>query len=127
MSDDPGNTLANEELLERIAAANGIELFKKYSEADAAPLIGIHPQTLKQYRLAGRIQFLRIGSRSIAYFGFHIVEYLVGSMTWASQPNPPSGSATTGSGKGAVPRLVPLLVRCPVEIHTTRIAWHGRL
>jgi hypothetical protein len=96
---EPSSSTDVERLREQIAEANNIVLFRKYGELEAAEFIGIHAQTLKQHRLGGRIQYLQIGKRNVAYFGFHIIDYLIGSMTWAKNPNPSSNSETIGSGK----------------------------
>ena len=96
---EPPSSPETERLREQIAEANNIVLFRKYGEPEAAEFIGIHAQTLKQHRLGGRIQYLQIGKRHVAYFGFHIVDYLIGSMTWAESQTPSSKSETIGLAK----------------------------
>ncbi|MEO1337932.1 MAG: hypothetical protein AAFV29_19970, partial [Myxococcota bacterium] len=59
--------------------------------------LGIHPQTLKQLRLEGKIDFVRIGRRNISYLGVHIGDHIIGSIQWQSQTPESSGSATTPS------------------------------
>lgn len=96
---EPPTSPDSDRLREQIAEANNIVLFRKYDEPEAADFIGIHAQTLKQHRLGGRIQYLQIGKRHVAYFGFHIVDYLIGSMTWAKSQTPSSNSETIGLAK----------------------------
>ena len=90
-----------EALREKIAQDNDLFLYRQYDEPSAADIIGIHPQTLKTARLAGRIGFIRKGKRAIAYFGFQIADFLIESVEWPDAPqarkSPPSSSANTGS------------------------------
>ena len=84
-----------ERLRERIAEAGGLDLYGRYSEYQASLVLGMHRQTLKQLRLAGRIQATKISRRNICYFGFQIVDYLIESMSW---PSPFTKLENTGSG-----------------------------
>jgi len=70
-------TPTNDTLYASIALANGFELYRHYTEAQAAKYIGIHAATLKKLRLGRGISFIRLGKRRIAYFGVHVAEYLV--------------------------------------------------
>ncbi len=67
-------------LRERIARDSSIQLYRQYNEPSAAELLGIHPQTLKAARLEGRVGCIRLGKRSITYFGFQIVDFLIENM-----------------------------------------------
>jgi hypothetical protein len=92
----------NLELLrERIARANEFVLYRQYGEAEAAEFLKVHPQTLKKLRLEGKIEFLRIGKRAIAYFGFQIADYLIGAIEWRQRANPSTNSAKSGSARAA--------------------------
>ena len=70
----------HELLRERIAKDSSIQLYRQYNEPSAAELLGIHPQTLKAARLEGRVGCIRLGKRSITYFGFQIVDFLIENM-----------------------------------------------
>ena len=88
--DEPPNKDAEHELLrERIARDSSIQLYRQYNEPQAAELIGLHPQTLKSARLEGRVGCVRLGKRTINYFGFQIVDFLIESM------EAPKNSGTT--------------------------------
>ena len=97
MSIFPSNPDEYEALLKGIADANGFALFKQYSEKEAAEFLGIHSQTLKQMRLEGKIDFIRIGKRSISYLGAHIGDHIIGSIQWQNQEQKTSGSVNTPS------------------------------
>jgi len=86
--------------MQSIASEMGIALYRRYSENKTAELIGIHPQTLKQKRLAGGIAYVRLGSRTIQYFGFQIIDFLLGSIEWQNQTTRSIGSQSIGSAKG---------------------------
>lgn len=94
-----------EPLRQKIADAHGFDLYLRYTETQAAEFIGVHPATLKRARLDGEIGFVRVRKRTISYFGFHIANYLIGSMEWGgarqkpATPNRFSSSATAGSGR----------------------------
>ena len=82
-----------ERLRRNIAEANGFALYKQYTEPEAAGFLQIHPQTLKSHRLEGKIEFLRLGKRSIGYFGFQLADFLIGAIAWRdakATPTPPS-------------------------------------
>lgn len=66
-----------EALRARIAEAHDIVLYRQYSESDAAHFLELHPVTLKRARLDGQVAFIRKGKRSLAYFGFQIVDFLI--------------------------------------------------
>ncbi|MEO1407269.1 MAG: hypothetical protein AAFV54_12385, partial [Pseudomonadota bacterium] len=100
MSDDPSED-GKAELRKEIARANGFELFKKYNESDAAKHLGVHPRTLKQMRLDGKVDCVRLGPRKISYFGFQIADIMVESIQWASPVTSVSRSANTGSARRA--------------------------
>lgn len=68
---------ANENLLKAIAMDQCFQLYRHYSEAQAAKIIGIHPATLKKLRLKGKLPFVRLGQRRVAYFGYQIATYLI--------------------------------------------------
>ncbi|MEP1143974.1 MAG: hypothetical protein ABJH52_09655 [Henriciella sp.] len=91
-----------DKMREGIAGANGFAPYKRYSEAEAAGFLGIHPQTLKETRLQGRIPYLRLGTRRISYLGIQIADYIIGSIQWDNPQKMTSASASTGSGEKAV-------------------------
>ena len=56
-------------ICQSIADTQGFELYRHYTETQAAEFIGVHPATLKKLRLKGGVSFLRLGQRRVAYFG----------------------------------------------------------
>jgi len=64
-------------LHQSIATGNGFELYKHYSEAQAAEFLSMHHVTLKKRRYAGDIDYLKLGERSIGYFGYQIADFLI--------------------------------------------------
>jgi hypothetical protein len=78
---------ADQLLMERIAKAHGFDLYQHYSEGEVAKLIKLHPSTLKRARATGAIGFIRKGTKSIAYFGFQLAEYLLSNTICAKPKN----------------------------------------
>jgi hypothetical protein len=64
----------NKTLYQAIAEENGMQLYRVYTECEAAEFLGFHPQSLKTIRLQGKITHLRISARKISYLGQHLVE-----------------------------------------------------
>jgi excisionase family DNA binding protein len=87
-----------------IAQEMGTPLYRRFSEKDTAEKLGVSLPTLRRMRAEGKIAFLRIGDRKVEYFGFQIVEYLLGSIKeaeWEESSHESSKSEITGSQKGA--------------------------
>lgn len=102
MDEITGQNTDYETLREGIARDNNIQLYRKYGEAEAAAFLEIHPRTLKEKRLQGRITCIRLGPRKISYLGLHIADYIIGSIEWANPQKKPSESANIGSAKKVV-------------------------
>jgi len=79
-------------LHESIATGNGFELYKHYSEAQTAEFLGLHQVTLKKRRYAGEIDYLKLGERSIGYFGYQIADFLIRNTINANSKSETSGS-----------------------------------
>lgn len=117
------------DLLTAIAGDQGFQLFKHYSEAQAAKIIGIHPATLKKLRLTGSIPYIRIGKRRVALFGYQIAEYLITQI----QPcqltnNVNSNLETTGLVNGrARPHITEHGSTKKIDGHTASLSAHRTL
>ena len=59
----------------QITAAYNINVGARYSEADAATLLGISQATLARRRRGGQVGFVRLG-RKVEYLGVHLVEHV---------------------------------------------------
>lgn len=68
----------------------------RYTERAAAEALGISLAMLRSERYAGRIGYLRLGTRKIAYRQHHLNEY---EQRCEVQPTDPVKSETTGSAK----------------------------
>lgn len=66
---------------ERIAEAHGIQPFYHYSEKEAAKLLRLSVSTLKRARNSDSIGYIQKGSRSVAYFGYQLVHFLIAKTT----------------------------------------------
>ena len=84
---ESASALQDEVLMEKVASAHGFELFRHYSEPESSKLLSLHPSTLKRARADHSIGFIRKGTKSIAYFGFHLAEYLLSNSTCAQTRN----------------------------------------
>ncbi|MEM7004631.1 MAG: hypothetical protein AAF498_02035 [Pseudomonadota bacterium] len=94
--DRPCSSEELDALRSRIAEDNGLTLYKRYTEEEAAGFLGVHPQTLKKKRLAGQIDCIKVSKRKISYFGFHVANFLISSTSWQHQNRHLSRSAGSG-------------------------------
>ncbi|MEL6980602.1 MAG: helix-turn-helix domain-containing protein [Pseudomonadota bacterium] len=119
----------DKEELRAIAEEMGVVYYARYSENEAADLLGVSVPTLRRLRSDGRLAYIKISDRKIAFFGYQLVHYLLSAVendpcldpAPETPPDPEtanaSKSATTGSpGKpdpksGAEPGTTPTLDR----------------
>ena len=77
----------------------------RYSEKEAAELIGCDYSTLKRKRRDGLVPFVDMGAGSVGYMGYHIADIILFGVKareqWASTQN---ASFNAGTG-GSVPNL----------------------
>jgi hypothetical protein len=90
------------ELHQSIAKGNGFELYRHYSESQAAKFLGVHPVTLKKKRLAGKISYLRLGERSLKYFGYQIADHFLNNTICHDIQNANFNLETTGLVNGEI-------------------------
>src|SRR5690349_23337173 len=105
-----------EVLRKRVATENGFQLYKNYSEREAAERIGWDYSTLKRKRRSGLVPFVNRGGGSVGYMGYHIADIILfgvlalderleptcgGSETWASTVGENTESETGGSVSAA--------------------------
>lgn len=67
----------DDQMREAIARENGITLFKQYSEPQAAHILQTDRSTLKRWRRAARVPYIKMGPRKVRYLGIHIVDMLL--------------------------------------------------
>ncbi|NQY14736.1 MAG: hypothetical protein HRT81_12855 [Henriciella sp.] len=91
---------ADIQFYQAIADANGIELYMRYTETDAAPLIDYSVNELAKLRKAGRIDCSKLSARKVYYFGFQLVKFILSpteeTPCLAPTKTENSKSATTG-------------------------------
>jgi hypothetical protein len=66
-----------EDLRKRVATENNFQLYRNYSERDAAERIGWDYSTLKRKRRRGLVPFVDRGGGSVAYMGYHIADIIL--------------------------------------------------
>src|SRR5215510_4433990 len=101
-----------ESLRNRVATENSFQLYKIYSEREAAERVGWDYSTLKRKRRSGLVPFVDRGGGSVGYMGYHIADIILfgvkaldeqpeptggGRETWASTVGANTGSETGGS------------------------------
>lgn len=86
---NPAILASSDRYREQIAKAHGIELFYHYSEAEAAKLLRSSVSTLKRARNDDSIGYIQKGEKSIAYFGYQLVDFLT-IRTTCQKPHPES-------------------------------------
>lgn len=60
-----------------VAEAQGFQVYKTYNESEATKFLKLSLSTLRRIRRLKQINFIQKGKRQIAYFGFHLSEYLI--------------------------------------------------
>jgi prophage regulatory protein len=58
----------------------GIAMYGRFSEVDAAKFLDIPIQSLALIRGQGKINFIQMDADTVKYFGFQLVEYLIGAI-----------------------------------------------
>jgi hypothetical protein len=90
-----------EMLREKVAAQHGFQLYKRYSEKDAARQIGFDYSTLKRKRRANLVPFVDVGGGSVGYMGYQIADIILFGVKakepWESTPNARSSVVSGGS------------------------------
>jgi hypothetical protein len=74
------------EFHQRLAEAQGLNLYRKYTEQEAAKTLDMSVVSLRRMRNAGEIECVRISPRKICFFGYQLIQCLVNSVE--SQPCP---------------------------------------
>ena len=124
-----------------MAAENNFQLYKSYSERDAAAWIGWDYSTLKRKRRAGLVPFVDMGCGSVAYMGYHIADIIVfgvkakndefnsepvrnGSGPWEDTAKGPSSlvSGSSISGMGVQPTTAPVTTGPPASSSALALA-----
>jgi hypothetical protein len=103
-----------ERLRQNVATESNFQLYRSYSERDAAERIGWDYSTLKRKRRAGLVPFVDRGGGSVAYMGYQIADIMLfgvkakleeveikpvsdGSDAWAYTARETTGLAIGGS------------------------------
>lgn len=68
---------ADAHFYQAIADANGINLYARYTEPEAAPLIDYSVNELARLRKSGRIDCSQLSARKVYYFGFQLVKFIL--------------------------------------------------
>ena len=93
------------ELHMAIAQAKGFEVYKTYSEPEAAKILSLSLSTLSRLRNGGSIGFIQKSERRVGYFGFHLIDYLLAQQSCpVTKPTKDTKSVITGfQNRAAVP------------------------
>jgi hypothetical protein len=73
----PDNDDPHARIREKVAVEHRFQLYRRYSERDAAERIGFDYSTLKRKRRAGLIPFVDLGGGSVGYMGYHIADIIL--------------------------------------------------
>lgn len=82
---------------EGVAKQKGIQLFREYSEPEAAAFLGVNLKTLKEMRYAKRVASTSLGPRHVRYLGLHICDLILFGDKWQSMQSENSRSESIGS------------------------------
>ena len=64
----------------------GVALYQRFSEDEAVEFLNIPVQSLKLLRGQGGISFIGLPDK-VEYFGYHLLEYLIGAVNSATTTN----------------------------------------
>jgi predicted DNA-binding transcriptional regulator AlpA len=67
-----------------IANNMGVALYQRFSETDAATFLNIPLESLALIRGQNKISFIQLDSNHIEFFGYQLIEFLIGSVTQAN-------------------------------------------
>ncbi|WP_081278554.1 hypothetical protein [Rhizobium phaseoli] len=67
----------DERMREAIAKEYGFSLFRQYPEKQTAHILSKDISTLKRWRKKGKVKFVRMGDREVAYLGINIADMLI--------------------------------------------------
>lgn len=74
-----------------IADSMGVALYQRFSEDEAVEFLNIPAQSLELLRGQGKISFIALPDKA-EYFGYQLLEYLIGSVQSATQDIPQNTS-----------------------------------
>lgn len=75
-----------------IADELGIALYQRISEEDAVTFLNISSESLSQLRSQGKISFIQLDNDTVEYFGYQLLEYILGAVNPATTTKKPSPS-----------------------------------
>jgi hypothetical protein len=94
-----------ERVREKVAAEHGFQLYKRYSEKQAADKIGCDYSTLKRKRRAGLVPFVDLGGGSVGYMGYHIADVILFGVRAREQWISTSVASTNVEALASAPNL----------------------
>ncbi|MEE9330134.1 MAG: hypothetical protein V3V30_08355 [Parvularculaceae bacterium] len=101
---EPNN---RQDLIEIMAKEAEIPLYRRFTEAQSASIIGISLPTLRRIRARGEIAYLKVSERRIQFLGLQLCSYLVDQIQEVSCPkhhqSVSSNSENTGLANGKNP------------------------
>ena len=74
-----------------IADSMGVALYQRFSEEEATDFLNVSESSLKLLRGQGEISFISLPDK-VEYFGYQLLEYLIGAVHSATQPKPKNTS-----------------------------------
>lgn len=69
-----------------IADDQGISLYQRFSAAEAAEFLRVPGQVLASLCAEGEMAFIRMGQGEVQFFGYQLLEYLVGHTAEVNRP-----------------------------------------
>jgi len=108
-------------LLTAMSEETGIALYRRFDETETAAHLDVSLSTMKRLREAGHIAYIRVSERTVRYFGFQILEYLLNSVERqrcldTPRDNSNSGSTISRSKPDPQPGAEPTLTKTPGKL-----------
>lgn len=63
--------------MREVARDMEVALYRRYTETEAAKILGISEKELAQLRNEGRIAYLQLGDKAVGFFGCQVLTYLL--------------------------------------------------
>ncbi len=76
-----------------IADELGVALYQRFTDDDAIQFLNIPSESLTQLRSQGKISFIQLDNNTVEYFGYQLLEYILGAVNPATTTKKPPSSS----------------------------------
>lgn len=95
--------------LRDVARDMEVALYRRYTETEAAKILGISEKELAQLRNEGRIAYLQLGDKAVGFFGCQVLTYLLECVVDADASPKPAQEPAAQSAQPTVSAVAELI------------------